>query len=328
MLINYTFIAASAFLLNAVFVFLLKRISLRRGFLCSGGLPRIGGIAVGLSFVLTSAANLSLLGMFTKEAAGLLIASAVMLIFGMIDDRRELSIVAKFATQVVCIALLVLFGVRTRIIYIGDAANTAITALWVLGITNAFNHLDIMDGLAGGIALILSFAFLALSTFHGHAAVIVMALALAGATTSFLMYNLPPAKIYLGNSGSHFLGFVLAAVAMLISYAPMERKIALASPILILGFPILDTAFLVFMRMIKKRSVFKKSNDHIAFRLLKKGHSKNKTLFFMLGFTLIYSLLGILITQTPNLVGIIVVCAAAAASFFAAQRMGSIAIDG
>jgi len=328
MLIKYAVIAASAFLLNAFFIIVLKKISLKRAFFFSKGMPRIGGIAAGLAFILTAASSLYILGNLTQEAAGILIASAVMLIFGIIDDRRELSIVAKFFTQIVGIALLILFGVRTYIIYIGDAANIAITALWVLGITNAFNHLDIMDGLAGGITVIASCAFLTLSIFHGHSAVMAITLALAGATASFLSYNLPPAKMYLGNSGSHFLGFVLAAVAMVISYAPMERKIALVSPILILGLPILDTAFLVFMRMMKGKSIFKKSNDHLALRFLKKGHSKNKTLFFMLGLASIYCLSGILITQNSNMAGIIVVFVMAAASFFVTKRMSSVVIDG
>ncbi|GAH05852.1 unnamed protein product, partial [marine sediment metagenome] len=120
------------------------------------------------------------------------------------------------------------------------------TFLWIIGITNAFNHLDILDGLAGGIAVISSAAFFLIALSNANLGVAIPALVLVAVTLSFLRYNLSAAKVYMGNSGSHFLGFTLAAIALGISYAPLERKIALLSPLLILGFPIFDTAFLTF----------------------------------------------------------------------------------
>ena len=107
----------------------------------------------------------------------------------------------------------------------------------------------------------------------------------------------------MGNSGSHFLGFALAAIALIISYAPLERKIALLSPVLILGLPIFDTAFLILARIIKKSLPFKKSNDHLALRFLALGYSKKKALLTMLALCLFFSISGVWLSQVPNIFG-------------------------
>jgi UDP-GlcNAc:undecaprenyl-phosphate GlcNAc-1-phosphate transferase len=326
MLINSLLIAACAFLLSLFFILLLKKVTLKYNLLVSGGIPHIGGIAVGLSFILSSLSVFLALSILPKEALGLIIASALVLIFGIIDDLHELSVTAKFFVQLAATCLLILFGVRTQIVYIGNTLNILITVLWVLGITNAFNHLDIMDGLAGSTAAIIGIAFLYLSFLGSDIKIIILALSLTGGIFSLLLYNLPPAKIYMGNSGSHLLGFVLAALALMISYASMERKVALLSPLLILGLPIFDTAFLILMRVRKEKSIFKKSNDHLVLRLLKKGYTKQKALSFMLLLALLFVLSGILLTQVPNLLGLIIVAMVATVSLAVTRNMGRVAI--
>ena len=328
MVINYLLIVFSAFLLNFLFLLILKKIAFKYNFFISKGTPHIGGIAVGLSFVLIGLLSLSIDGSRTKETLGILIASVTMLIFGIIDDHRELSVFWKFFVQIISISLLIILGVKTQIVNIGNAANIIITTIWVLGITNAFNHLDIMDGLAGGVAYIASLAFLILSILNGHNSLIVLALAITGSIFSFMLYNFPPAKIYMGNSGSHLLGFVLASIALAISYASTERKIALLSPILILGLPIFDTAFLILMRLMKRKSIFKKSEDHLAMRFFKKGYSKNKTLIVILSLASMYSLFGILIALVPNFLGLVIVIFMGIMSFLVAKNMSRVSING
>ena len=132
----------------------------------------------------------------------------------------------------------------------------------------------------------------------------------------------------MGNSGSHFLGFTLAAVALAISYAPLERKIALLSPLLILGFPIFDTAFLILMRAKKGRLIFKKSNDHLALRFLRLGYSKNKTLLFMLILSLFFSLSGVCLSQVSNTLGIVIVALVIIVGLVLTKRMSRVSIDG
>ena len=157
-------------------------------------------------------------------------------------------------------------------------------------------HLDVMDGLAGMAAVICLASFVFLAIVKGDIFLFVLAITLLGGLCVFLKYNLPEAKIYLGNTGSHFIGFILAAMAMVVHYAPMERKVALMSPLLILGLPIFDTAFVIFIRLAQGRSPFKKSNDHIATRLLKMNLSKWQALLLMSGWGLVCALLGISLT--------------------------------
>ena len=292
------------------------------------GVPLIGGIAIGLSFFVASLLGLFLYNNLSSQALGIMMVSAITLVFGVIDDLRELSIRTKFLVQVVTIILLISFGIKTQIIYFNNFINMLITFIWVLAITNAFNHLDIMDGLAAGTALIVSCAFIAISFLNGDVKTIILSLALIGAIFSFFVYNLPPAKIYMGNSGSHFLGFILAAIALTISYASLERSAALLSPLLILGLPIFDTAFLVLIRIGKRRLPFKKSNDHIALRLLKLGFSKTKVLLSMLLLGLFFSLCGVLLSQVSNSLGIAIIFLVIVSCLIITCRLSKVSIDG
>lgn len=257
-----------------------------------------------------------------------MLSSVTMLTFGIIDDWRELSIRAKFLVQIIATALLISFGIRTQISYIGDIPNVIITFIWVLGITNAFNHLDVLDGAAGVTAAIVSLSFLAISLLNHNNTVAIFSLAMLGAIASFLIFNLPPARIYMGNSGSHFLGFTLASVAILISYASLENKIALLSPLLILGLPVFDTFFLILIRIGNRRLPYKKSNDHFSLRLLKLGYSKEKALLFMLFLGLFFAICGVMLGRAPNSLSMAIVGSVVLLSLFLAYRTGKVPIDG
>jgi len=328
MLINYLLIVLSGFSAGMIFVLLFRKLALRYRVLSPQGTPLIGGIAIGLSFVLTCLIGFSLLGSLLREVRGIIIASFIMLVFGIIDDWRELSILAKFLVQIIATSLLILFGIRTQIVQIGNLANIIITFIWVLGISNAFNHLDVIDGLAAGSAIIVSLALFTISILNSQLITAILSLSLAAAAFGFLIYNLPPAKIYMGNSGSHFLGFVLAGIALIISYAPLERKIALLSPLFVFGLPIFDTALLILTRIINKKLPFKKSEDHLALRFLALGYSKKKTLLTMLILCLFFSSCGILVSQASNKFGIIIVILVVLVSLVLAKRMTKIKING
>ncbi len=326
--ISYLAIILNGFLVGIFFIYLLERFALRYKILVPQGIPLIGGIAMGASFLITCLMDLRFYGGFSQEARGIIVTSFIMLIFGIIDDWRELSILAKFSVQIIAVSLLILFGIRTQIVNIGNAMNIIITFLWILGISNAFNHLDIIDGLAAGTAIIASCSFFIISFLNGDIKNAILILALSGVILSFLIRNLPPAKIYMGNAGSHFLGFTLAAVALAISYAPLERKSALFSPILILGLPIFDTAFLILVRIIRKKLPFKKSNDHLALRFLALGYSKKRVLWTMLALGVFFSLCGIFVSQAPNLFSIITIVIVFLISLAIAKRMGGVVVNG
>jgi len=318
--------ALIGFLLGIIILFWLRRAALEYKFLIPNGIPFVGGIAIGGAFLLTCLFVLP--SNISDQIKGFFCASFIILIMGIIDDFRELSIVAKLLIQAIATFLLIIFGISTQIVYIGNVANIIITFIWILGIINAFNHLDIVDGLAITTAVTISFAFFIISFLNGDIKAATLFLALAGAGLSFLIYNLPPAKVYMGNAGSHFLGFVLASAALLISFAPLERKVALFSPLVILWLPIFDTLFLVLMRLSKKKLPFNKSNDHLVLRLLAIGFSKKKALSILFALGLFFACSGVLLSQVSNWLGMIIFTITVLVSLYVSYRMGRVEISG
>lgn len=313
-----------AFFTGLACLVILKKISLKNKILMPKRVPLVGGISLGFSFVLTVLIILGTRNLLSPEIIGLILSSTVMLIAGIIDDLRELSVTAKFISQLIAVSILVSFGVRTQIVYIGTWLNIAITFFWVVGINNAFNFLDVADGLAGSIALIVSASFALIAFWNNDFRILFLSLTLTVSILSFLIYNLPPAKVYMGNSGSHFLGFVLAVIAIMISYAPMERKLALLSPIFILGLPIFDALFLILMRLHKRKMPFNKSNDHLVLRVLSLGYSKKKTLVVMIVFGLFFSLSGVALSRTPNFISVAIIAVVILVSVISSVRMSRI----
>lgn len=326
---GYLFIFLVALASGIVLIIVLRRLALKFNFVNAQGITCVGGPAMWLAFSFISIPALKMRGLSVNVAWGIILSSIPIVAFGIIDDyKKELSVPSKFWIQISATALLIIFGVRTQIAYIGSFLNLIVTFLWVLGITNALNHLDIADGLAGGIAFISAGAFFLITLFNADPVIGVLSLVLAGMILGFLKYNLSSKKVYMGNSGSHLLGFILAAIALAISYAPLERKIALLSPLLILGFPIFDTAFLILMRLKKAKSIFRKSNDHLALRFLRLGYSKNKTLLLILTFSLLFSLSGVYLSQVSNAMGIILVVLVAIVALVLFREMSRVTIDG
>ncbi len=319
----YALIFLSTFAAGVLLTLLFRKISLSRNILIAkNGVSLAGGIGIAVGFLAFYYLFSLVLGL--KLNIKIILPSFVMLIFGIFDDWRELSVLTKFAVQIASTLILVLLGVTTKIVYIGEPVNLFITFLWVIGITNAFNHLDVLDGLAGGLAVIICAAFSVVSFLGGGFDFSFLFLAFIA--LGFLVFNYPPARIYMGNSGSHFLGFILAAIALAISYAPLERKIALFSPLLILGLPIFDTAFLILMRIRQGRSALKKSNDHLALRFLALGYSKKKTLLSMLSLCLFFSLCAILVSQLSNLFGSTIIAFVLLVSLGLARKMSRVSM--
>lgn len=317
-----------SFLLSLGLTSLFRKISSKRNVLMHNGMPVSGGVAIALAFSAAVAFSFLCYGQISLAAAGIVLSALLLLVFGVIDDWLELSVTMKFLFQILGVALLVFFGVKTRIVYIGNFLNLLITFVWVLGIANAFNHLDVMDGVAAVTAGLAGAGFFVISLLQGDSQTMILALALIGAVCGFLLFNLPPAKIYMGNSGSHFLGFVLAAIAMVISYAPLERKIALAAPLLVLGLAIFDTSFLILIRLLKGKLPFNKSNDHLVLRFLAIRASKKLTLFIVFFWGLLFALSGIAVSMLPNLWAGLTVSLTIIITLVMLFKMSKVKIDG
>jgi len=239
--------------------------------------PYLGGLAIYFSFLLT------ILGVLVLEAPvegarvlAILSGATVMALLGLVDDLFSLSPLVKFLFQFLAAGLLVVFGVQLEFLPAHPFIAVVFTLLWVVGVTNAVNLIDIMDGLAGGVAAIACLGFVLVPFLGSQSYVPLTAAALGGSLVGFLPYNFQPARIYMGDSGALFLGYVLAGLAMGHGYS-QENVLALCAPVLILGIPLYDTVLVMVLRTLKGRSMFRGSNDHLALRLRKMGLTVKQT---------------------------------------------------
>jgi UDP-GlcNAc:undecaprenyl-phosphate GlcNAc-1-phosphate transferase len=246
-------------------------------------LPRLGGVAVYFAFALAFAAMAFLVPRSAWELgagggyAHLVAAGGVVMLVGLLDDLRGASPAAKLAVQMAAAAYLWTAGYRMDIVTnpFGEpitlgALSLPVTVLWFVGLSNAFNLVDGLDGLAAGLALIATTSLFAASLLNDRWGAALLILALAGALLGFLRYNWPPATIFLGDSGALFVGFVLAGFAIR-SNMKSSTVIAVTAPILALALPILDASLAVARRVANGHNVFRADREHLHHRLLRLG---------------------------------------------------------
>jgi UDP-GlcNAc:undecaprenyl-phosphate GlcNAc-1-phosphate transferase len=236
--------------------------------------PYLGGVAIFGAFLVGLAMSLE----FRSDVLGLLLAGAIIVILGLIDDLGALGPWVKLGGQAFAVAVLLKSGIYIKLVFLPLWVQIPLTALWLLAITNAFNLIDIMDGLSAGVALVSSALLFAVAVMAGRDDVATLLAALAGALLAFLRYNFEPAKIYMGDTGSLFVGLMLGALAMNNSVTAHNRVASLA-PAVILGVPIFDTLFVMYVRWKRGLPVMRGSPDHFALRLRKWRLSVRQTVF-------------------------------------------------
>jgi len=231
--------------------------------------PLLGGLAIYVAAV----AALLLFGDRAEvtQLAGILIAATLVSFLGLWDDRRPLRPAVKLAGQLAAVGLLVVTGVRVQCC--GDAAvDLAVTVLWVVAITNALNFMDNMDGLAGGVAAIAAAYIMLLALVNGQQLVAPLAAAVLGACVGFLLYNFNPARIFMGDGGSLFLGLVLAALAIKLRFPGQPVAATWMVPVLVLAVPLFDLALVVVSRVRRRVNPFTTAGmDHLSHRLVALG---------------------------------------------------------
>lgn len=228
--------------------------------------PYLGGVAIYLAFMLGLVCVMVIRRSVESKLLGLIVGGTIICGLGVLDDYRRLSVWTKLFGQLVAAVVLVISGLRLEIVYLSFPLNVALSILWIVGITNALNLIDIMDGLAASVAFVASATFFFIAVPTGDLLTAVVSAALAGACIGFVGYNWHPASIFMGDAGSLFLGFMLAGVSISTSYTA-TNNIALLSPLLILAIPIYDTFYVSILRMAKRKSPFRGSRDHFALRL-------------------------------------------------------------
>ncbi len=249
--------------------------------------PLLGGVAVFAAY----AAALFLNFHFSWQLKGIVIASFIVMLSGLMDDVKDLPATARLVVQLVCSFIVIYFGVQLNIVPRSvpffQYLNIAITILWIVGITNAMNFMDGLDGLAAGLAVIASGAFCIVAYKTQQSYFMYLNIALCGACAGFLVLNFRPAKIFLGDAGSSFLGFTLAALAIKGEWAEYKPVVALSIPVLILAVLIFDMIYISIARIYQgKVRNFKEwleytGKDHLHHRLMGFGFTQAQAVLFI-----------------------------------------------
>lgn len=269
-------------------------------------IPRLGGLAIfiaimiALIFGIISSYIEGNTFIFDNRIIGFILGSTMIVVMGLVDDVKPIKAIYKLIIQIIAASVAVYFGIK-----LGAIANPFVdgsyfnlgwleiplTILWIVGLTNAINFIDGLDGLATGIAAISSISLLFIFILTGQSmGAIFMTIIFAGATLGFLPFNFNPAKIFMGDTGSNFLGFSLAIISIL-GLAKTYTIISLIAPIIILALPIFDTGFTIIRRFVNAKPIFGADKGHIHHRLIAKGLSTRQAVFILY---IICALLGML----------------------------------
>lgn len=260
----------------------------------AGGLAVLAGIllpifaavaAIELNITdLTSAALVHGLERRKIELAAILFGAIAMVALGWWDDRRELKPLAKFTGQILIAGIVAASGVRVTLFVQNIAFSYAITILWILTVINAFNFMDNMNGLCTGLGAIGTFNFAVLAAQHGQYLVALIALLAFGALLGFLPYNFPRATAFLGDAGSHLVGYLLAVLAILphfYSGKSESNKLAVLTPLLVLFVPLADLVWVVILRTRMRKPFYLGDTNHLSHRLVRSGMSKSRAVLII-----------------------------------------------
>ena len=278
-------------------------------------MPRVGGIAIvismfiglGIYYIITK--NIPSIAL-NEKFLGFLLGGIIIFAMGLIDDIFNLKARYKFLFQLVAALVVYIFGIRisgikipfiyTDIINFGWL-DLPITLLWIIGITNAINLIDGLDGLSSGIALISCVSMLIIFAINGSPIIAILLItALAGAISGFLPFNFNPAKTFMGDAGSNFLGYCLSVISIF-GVAKTYTLVVVVAPLIVLGLPVVDTIVAIFRRIIKGKSIkaiMQADKGHLHHRLLKMGFSQREAVLIMYAITAALGLFAIVLLES------------------------------
>ncbi|MEK4029822.1 MraY family glycosyltransferase [Pseudobacillus sp. FSL P4-0506] len=263
-------------------------------------MPRLGGLAIFIGVV----AGFFAAGLYEERVATISIGALLIIALGILDDLYELSAKIKFIGQILIAILIVSSGLTIDFImipFINEKIQLGFlaypfTVFWIVGITNAVNLIDGLDGLAAGISSIGIASIAILAAFSGKELILTLALIVLGSTLGFLRYNFHPAKIFMGDTGALFLGYVIAILSLLGLYKSVTL-FSIVIPIIILGVPVFDTAFAIIRRIINKKPISAPDKSHLHHRILDLGLSHRNTVLVIYGFGIVFSVAAILLSS-------------------------------
>lgn len=276
-------------------------------------IPRLGGIGIVVAFyvpmVLLLLFHTGVGVLFAAErqhVIGLFVGGLTIALLGLYDDLRGANAWKKFLVQFAVAGLLYFLDFRFDVLAnpFGDPIHVGwlslpLTLLWVVGVINAMNLIDGLDGLAGGVALVAVVTTFLVSLQRGHPLMMLFSSALAGAIIGFLFYNFNPASIFMGDTGSMFLGFILAATAMQTNQKA-STTVAVLIPCIALGLPIMDTLLAIGRRALRGRPLFQADREHIHHKLLARGLSHRQAVLVLYGFCLLLGAAALILTYANS----------------------------
>ncbi|MBQ4048938.1 MAG: undecaprenyl/decaprenyl-phosphate alpha-N-acetylglucosaminyl 1-phosphate transferase [Clostridia bacterium] len=289
-------------------------------------IPLWGGIAIYLGFIVSVL-------VFVKpdlELTGILIGASLIVILGAVDDRYALDAKVKFLVQIVAAVIPIACGLRIEVLsnFFGDDGSRIalsflsipLTLIWIVGVCNAVNLIDGLDGLACGVSTIAALSTFLVVVQHDDAVTAVVIAALAGACIGFLPYNFNPAKIFMGDSGALFLGFILATVSISGNFK-MHTLINFGLPFVVLGLPIFDTVFAILRRVIHGKKPWEADRGHIHHKLIDMGMSQKQAVAVLYLISAVLGSSAVLLTNSNwikilIMVGVLVISAAFAIKLY------------
>lgn len=257
--------------------------------------PYLGGLAMYLSFLISLAFTFE----FRQDVLGIVLAGTLVMMLGLVDDFGVLSPGTKLAGQLLAVFVLIKSGIRIEIAALPDWLDLALTVVWMVGIINAFNLLDIMDGLSAGVGVISATFLCVIALFNGDQTIVFLLAALIGSLLGFLRYNWHPATIYMGDAGAMFIGLMLGALCMIGQYTG-GHSVSLLTPLMILGVPIFDTLFVMYIRFLRGLPIFLGSPDHMAIRLRHWGLSVPQVVLISYVAAAVLGGIGLLVMSVPQ----------------------------
>lgn len=274
-------------------------------------MPLIGGVAMYVSFVICTILFTSL----NKEIILLLIGATLILISGLIDDKVGLSPKMKILFQVISAIILIIsgseitfftnpFSFGEQVIFLQVLA-IPITIFWVVGITNTVNLIDGLDGLAAGVSAISAVSLAVIAIKFGYSDVSKISIILAGSCIGFLFFNFNPAKIFMGDTGALFLGYILSYISIE-GVMKSAAALTIVVPVLILGVPVFDTTFAMIRRKLSGKKIMDADKGHLHHRLLNLGLSQRQTVLILYGISIIFGILANIVADINTKNGFII----------------------
>ncbi|AMJ42254.1 glycosyltransferase family 4 protein [Anaerotignum propionicum] len=283
-------------------------------------MPRMGGVAIVLGFTVTVLMVFFFdKGMSTKQFIGFLSGALLIAALGVLDDMKNLPAKLKFCVQIVAALIVIFSGIQINVVLWPVTAalqkfSIPITLVWIVGVTNAVNLIDGLDGLAAGVSSIAALSLMVLCIMTGSNTAVVLTAALAGACLGFLPRNFNPAEIFMGDTGSTFLGFVLSVTSILGVFKGYAL-LAVSVSVLCLGLPVFDTIFAMLRRMAKHQSIMQPDRGHLHHRLIDRGFSQKQAVLILYAISFCLGCLAIFISFKDSRIIVVVLLTVILLSF-------------